>query len=134
MRRLYLPHDANMVLYTADPKTDIGAAARAQWMLRYYGASSVRILDGGLAKWLSEGRQTVAENVASETPATTDAQGYSIVNEEKLINDVSKMHHIAYYMANKASDYQIVDTRPEKVFFADGPGEGHVQGAINLPW
>ena len=44
------------------------------------------------------------------------------------------MHHIAYYMVNKASDYQIVDTRPEKSFFKEGPGEGHVKGAISLPW
>ena len=105
MRRLYLPHDSEIVLYTSDPTTDLGAAARAQWMLRYYGATNVRILDGGLLKWLSEGRQTIAEDVSSETPPETDAQGYRIVQEDRLISDVDKMHHIAYYMANKASDY-----------------------------
>lgn len=137
MRRLGLQHDAKIVLYTADPRTDLGAAARSQWMLRYYGASNVRILDGGLAKWIKEGRSTVAEDVAHVRPDSGQeaaGDGFRIVKEDKLIADVNRMHQVVYYMDNKATDYQIVDTRPEAVFYADGPGEGHVKGAINLPW
>jgi len=35
------------------------AVARAAWMLRYFGARNVRILNGGLKKWLKEGRKVV---------------------------------------------------------------------------
>lgn len=31
------------------------SAARVAWMLRYFGAKNVRVLNGGLAKWLAEG-------------------------------------------------------------------------------
>lgn len=64
MHRLGLRHDAPIVLYSADPKMDLGAAARSQWMLRYYGATNVRILDGGLAKWVGEGRSIIPKDVA----------------------------------------------------------------------
>ena len=32
--------------------------ARATWMFRYFGAVNVRILNGGLKKWMQEGRPT----------------------------------------------------------------------------
>jgi len=33
------------------------SVARAAWMFRYFGASNVRILNGGLLKWKAEGRE-----------------------------------------------------------------------------
>ena len=74
-------------------------------MLRYYGATNVRILDGGLAKWNQEGRQVVPEDVASEAPRSPGTFGYKVMDKDKLIDDVDQMHHIAYYMDNKVSDY-----------------------------
>lgn len=50
------------------------------------------------------------------------------------------MHKIAYYLVNKATDWQVVDTRPFAVYAAQGPGPtrgsrlGHIRGAINLPF
>ena len=32
------------------------SAPRVAWMLRYFGADDVRILNGGLKKWQAEGR------------------------------------------------------------------------------
>ena len=32
------------------------SVARVHWMLKYFGATSVRILDGGFKKWSAEGR------------------------------------------------------------------------------
>lgn len=32
------------------------SVARCAWMLRYFGAKNVKIMNGGLQKWISEGR------------------------------------------------------------------------------
>ena len=46
--------DANrIVVYDNSP---LHTAARAWWMLRAFGARQVAILDGGLQKWMAEGR------------------------------------------------------------------------------
>jgi thiosulfate/3-mercaptopyruvate sulfurtransferase len=34
----------------------IFSSARAAWMMRYFGAESVRVLNGGFKKWQKEGR------------------------------------------------------------------------------
>lgn len=34
------------------------SAARCAWMCRFFGAENVRILNGGMKKWLAEGRPT----------------------------------------------------------------------------
>jgi thiosulfate/3-mercaptopyruvate sulfurtransferase len=36
------------------------SVARVAWYLRFYGASNVRILNGGLKKWLFESRPIVS--------------------------------------------------------------------------
>ena len=36
----------------------IFSAPRVAWTMRYFGAKNVRVLNGGLKKWLKEGRKT----------------------------------------------------------------------------
>jgi thiosulfate/3-mercaptopyruvate sulfurtransferase len=38
------------------------SVARAAWMMRYFGAENVRILNGGMKKWKAEGNPTWAGN------------------------------------------------------------------------
>ena len=44
-------------------------APRLWWALRYYGHAAVRLLDGGIGKWIAEGRPTEAGDV-TPAPAT----------------------------------------------------------------
>ena len=49
------------------------------------------------------------------------------------------MHEIAYYCTNRASTWQIIDSRPESAFLAEGRDpagnrQGHISGSKNLPF
>ena len=56
MQRLGVNHDSQVVVYDA---TGGGMAGRLWWQLKFYGHEKVALLNGGLPKWLSEGRETV---------------------------------------------------------------------------
>ncbi|MRR28971.1 sulfurtransferase, partial [bacterium] len=56
MQRLGVNHDSQVVVYDA---TGGGMAGRLWWQLKFYGHEEVALLNGGLPKWLNEGRETV---------------------------------------------------------------------------
>ncbi len=64
MRALGLCKGSSVVVYDA---LGIFSAARLWWMLRVYGHEKVRILDGGLPKWLDEGRALQAGEAESKS-------------------------------------------------------------------
>jgi len=53
MKKLKIHKSHDIVCYDAQGMFSV---ARAAWMLRYFGANNVRILDGGLKKWNAECR------------------------------------------------------------------------------
>ncbi len=55
MQRLGINNSSMVVVYDA---TGGGMAGRLWWQLKFYGHEKVALLDGGLPKWLSEGRDT----------------------------------------------------------------------------
>src|SRR3712207_7501807 len=55
--------DERIILYDNSP---LRTSARGWFMLRHFGAERVAILDGGLQKWLAEGRATRSEEHTSE--------------------------------------------------------------------
>jgi thiosulfate/3-mercaptopyruvate sulfurtransferase len=55
MKALRIRPTDEIVVYDA---LGIFSSARCAWMLRFFGAENVRILNGGMKKWLAEGRPT----------------------------------------------------------------------------
>ncbi len=105
------------------------AAARVWWMLRAFGVDDVAILDGGLPKWIREGRPLEQGEARRQPRRFTPRLDHAVVAS---IDDVRKA------LANGAA--QVVDARPAERFEGRAPEprpgvrSGHMPGSLNLPF
>lgn len=125
MQSLGLGDGSRIVLYDASP---FHTAARAWFMLRTFGAHDVAVLDGGLAKWRAEGRDT--------------ASGKEQLRHRHFTvwSDDSGVRNIAQMKANLDSGAeQVLDARSAARFSGEEPDPrpathaGHIPGSKNLP-
>ena len=105
------------------------SAPRVWFMLRAYGHRNVALLDGGLPKWLAEGRPLTAF-VPKPRPATFTAK-----LDRSLVRDKAEM------LANLSSQVeQVLDARAAGRFAGTAPEPrpglrlGHIPGSRNLPY
>jgi len=75
MRRLGLKKSDTIVIYEHNR---IMSAPRVSWMLRIFGAKDVRILNGCLKKWISEGRSVVNGTTFDVNDNSTEGYDYKI--------------------------------------------------------
>ena len=125
MSRLGVGNDHKVVVYDAFGLT---SAPRVWWTLRVFGHRDVAILNGGLPKWLAEGRAVTAD-VPKFPPATFNA---------KL--DKSRVRNKAQMLANlKSKQEQVIDARSAGRFSGEAPEPraglrgGHIPGSLSLP-
>lgn len=125
MQSLGLGDGSRIVLYD---NSDVKTAARAWWMLRLFGAHSVAILDGGLAKWQAEGRDTATGK------ETLRHRHFTVWKDAGHVRTMDQMKAL---LDTKAE--QIVDARGTARFEGReaeprlGVNPGHMPGAKNLP-
>ena len=118
--------DSRVIVYDNSPTH---SAARGWWMVRLYGlGASAAILDGGLPKWVAEGRATQSGPV---TPATGNAIARRAPGQVRTKADL---------IANLASHgAQVLDARGAGRFTGEeaeprpGMASGHIPGSRNLP-
>jgi thiosulfate/3-mercaptopyruvate sulfurtransferase len=100
------------------------AAARAWWLLRYFGHRRVAVLDGGLAGWLHEGYP-----VQREAPLVERGDFEARPGGMPLID--------AGGAADLAARGVLLDARAPERFRGEhepvDPVAGHIPGAVNLP-
>jgi thiosulfate/3-mercaptopyruvate sulfurtransferase len=105
------------------------AAPRVRWTLQVMGAKDVRILDGGLPKWLAEGHSVVA---GTPTPEPR------VFNAKLDASAVASVDTIKAVLA--AQSAQVVDARPAARFRGEAPepragvASGHMPGSRNVPF
>ena len=105
------------------------SAARVWWMFRVFGHDSVAVLDGGLPKWLKEGRPTTGG------PVTPKPARFSARFRPELVRDLA-----AVADALESGRAQVLDARSRGRFAGTEPEirpgirGGHMPGALNLPF
>ncbi|MGV8871998.1 MAG: sulfurtransferase [Rhodococcus sp. (in: high G+C Gram-positive bacteria)] len=121
MRGAGVNDDSSVVVYDGGPAT---AAARAWWLLRYYGHRDVRVLDGGLARWVAEGFATGTE------PSIVAAGSFTARPSLARVLDVDGV-------LDFARDNILLDARAPERFRGEvepvDPVAGHIPGAVNRP-
>lgn len=125
-QHLGLDADSRIIVYDNSPAH---SAARGWWMMRLYGVGkSAAILDGGLVKWLAEGR-------ATETGIPTPPRGNAIAR--RAPGQVRTKQDL---LANLESPTeQVLDARGAARFTGEeqeprpGMASGHIPGSRNIP-
>jgi len=103
------------------------SAARAWWLFRLMGKQDVAVLDGGLPKWLAEGRPN------DDMPPVIRDRHMTVSRQNHLVRDVTQVARAA-----KLGDHAIVDARPPARFEGTAPEPreglraGHIPGSRNV--
>jgi thiosulfate/3-mercaptopyruvate sulfurtransferase len=123
MERLGIGRDDRIVIYDNSP---VRTAARGWFMLRHFGADRVAILDGGLQRWLAEGRPT-----ESGEPAPRQARFAAAGRDAEVVSKAQILAGLQAPLLDARSKPRFegseADPRP-------GVAAGHIPGARNLPF
>lgn len=105
------------------------AAPRAWWMFLSFGHDKVRVLDGGLKKWIDEGHPVQGGHVMIKPAtfkATFDPRRVRSLEQLKA-NLVSKAEQVIDARAKERFEGSVQEPRP-------GLRPGHIPGSRNLPY
>ncbi|HTB77214.1 MAG TPA: sulfurtransferase [Polyangiaceae bacterium] len=101
-------------------------AGRLAWALRYYGHDAVRVLDGGWARWLAEGRPTSADVPPFDPAVFTARPRPSLRRTAGEVAGVLGRPDVVLIDARPADQYAGVVTAAARA--------GHIPGAVNVPY
>ncbi len=123
---LGLPREADIVVYDTH---GIRSAARVWWTLRAMCYPKVYVLDGGLKKWLAEGRPVEPGEIFPRAAVLEP------ILDPALVRNVDDVRALL-----DSGEARIVDARSATRFTGETPEpraglrSGHMPGAANVPW
>jgi thiosulfate/3-mercaptopyruvate sulfurtransferase len=126
MRAMGVGDGHQVVVYD---QAGIFSAPRVWWTFRLMGKTDIAVLDGGLPKWMAEGR------AVEDMPPMPRDRHMTVQRQAHLVKDVTQVAH-----ASKLGDQEILDARPRGRFIGQDdeprPGlrKGHIPGSKNIPW
>jgi len=132
LREAGVSQDSTVILYG---DSNNWFAAWGAWIFDVYGVDNVKLLDGGRAKWESEGRPLTTRQV-------THTAGDITLGER---NEALRARFVDVVAVAEGKDQaRLIDIRsPDefngRIFAPDGVQElairaGHIPGAVNVPW
>jgi thiosulfate/3-mercaptopyruvate sulfurtransferase len=103
------------------------SAARVWWLFRLMGKTDVAVLDGGLPKWLAEGRPV------TDAPPVIRDRHMTVSRQNQMVRDVTEVAR-----ASKLATHEIIDARAPARFKGEAPEprpglrSGHIPGSRNV--
>ena len=108
----------------------LASAARGWWLMRLFGHEAAAVLDGGLPKWMNEGRPTAPGQPEPATPQPFQPRFQAL-----------RLRGVGDVLANVATQAeQVLDARAAGRFTGAVPEpragirSGHIPGSRNLPY
>ena len=125
-RSVGINRDSLVVVYD---EQRLAFAARAWWLLRYFGHEQVMILDGGIGAWRRAGRELESGDYK---PAELAGNFIAEPHRQAIIA------HEEIYPNLNSPPWQLIDAREPRRFSGleepIDPLAGHIPGAVNKPW
>jgi len=124
MRAMGIGDGHQVVVYDT---AGIFSAPRVWWTFRLMGKHDVAVLDGGLPKWLAEGREV------EDMPPVLRERHITVQRHAELVKDVTQVA-----AASKLGDHEIIDARAPGRFEGRDPEPrpglrmGHIPGSKNV--
>ena len=103
---------------------DAAAAARAWWLLRYFGHRSVRVLDGGFRAWQAAGQPLTTAGPAAEPGDFTARPGHMPLLDAAGASATARS---GVLLDARAAERYRGETEPVD------PVAGHIPGAVSAP-
>ena len=118
--------DSHVVIYDTIGTT---GAARVWWTFRAMGHAKVSVMDGGLPKWMDEGRLVVSE-LPSITPKQKSAKLNSslVRNLREMLDNIDSGQEVVVD-ARSAGRFNATEPEPRA-----GMRGGHIPGSRNVPF
>lgn len=126
VRKMGLGDGNRIVVYDT---TGVSAAARVWWMFRLFGHEDVAVLNGGMGKWLAEGRPVTAEKTIPQERHFTARTNTFLVREYDQVLANMKSGREQFIDARSTGRFNGTEPEPR-----EGLPSGHVPGSINLPF
>jgi len=127
-----IANDTTVVLYGDNNNW---FATYAFWLLKYHGHDDARVMNGGRAKWIAEGRPMTKE-VPNHPAKTYKAKGpeksIRVVRDE-VIAAVGKQG-LALVDVRSPKEFNGEILAPENLPQEGAQRGGHIPGAANIPW
>ena len=126
VRKLGLGDGVRLVVYD---QRGLFSAPRVWWTFRHFGHDDVAVLDGGLPKWLAEGR------AVEDGPARPVERHFTARTNSFMLRDKEQMRSNI-----ESRREQVLDARGRGRFEGSEPElwpgrrQGHIPGSLNLPY
>ena len=126
VRKLGLGDGLRLVIYD---QRGIWSAPRVWWTFRYFGHEEVAVLDGGLPKWLDEGRPVEdGEARPDERHFTPRVNNFLLRDRGQILDNLTAKSE-QVLDARGAGRFEGRDPEPR-----EGMRSGHIPGSRNLPF